>query len=371
LRAAAPKWSTSSCNTNGCGRCHRSARSSASSGGTAIPSGGRAGARAANPTRRRELGSQAICSKPIWWGRAILRGPRGITRFYSVHTVAIIGRGVATTQGRHKTAELLCEHFVRAWRALGPPRFSQMDNEMAATGGGRYPHSFSLVMRLHLLLGVHLLFIPPGAPGRNAHVESFNDLWQERVLQHPCPDLRALRRTNQAFLRYYHFGKPHRALRVDGDGTRYPGPWLARHRAHLRTVPPSFSLAAYRNTHGRLRLPLARGRVSFVRSVDPQGAIDINGKRYVLGRRLVGRYITATIFTHRRMLGVRWAPVATSGSLSRFPNPSSPPSSRFPEGGSEVTSSRCDEGSRPLEPVLDVMKATTYYKSSGAYSPPS
>ena len=139
----------------------------------------------------------------------------------------------------------------------------------------------------------------------NAHVESFNELWQERVLQHPCPDLRALRRTDQAFLRYYHFGKPHRALRVDGDGTRYPGPWLARHRAHLRTVPPSFSLAAYRDTHGRLRLPLARGRVSFVRRADPHGAIDINGKLYVLGRRLVGRYITATIFTHRRMLVVK------------------------------------------------------------------
>jgi hypothetical protein len=32
---------------------------------------------------------------------------------------------------------------------------------------------------------------------------------------------------------------------------------------------------------------------------------------------------------------------------------------RFPEGGSEVTRSRCDDGSSPLETVLDVMKATT------------
>src|SRR5262245_36792174 len=138
-------------------------------------------------------------------------------------------------------------------------------------------------MRLHLLLSVHLLFIPPGDPGRNAHVESFNDLWQDRVLQHPCPDLRTLRRTNHAFLRYYHFTKPHRALRVDGDGTRYPGPWLARHCVQLQTLPPSFSLAPYRDIHGRLRLPLARGRVSFVRRVDPQGVIEINGKRYLVG----------------------------------------------------------------------------------------
>jgi hypothetical protein len=222
-----------------------------------------------------------------------------------VHTVAVVGRGVATTQGRHKTAELLCEHFVHAWHWLGLPRISQIDNEMAATGGGRYPHGFSLVMRLHLLLGAHLLFIPPGEPGRNAHVESFNDLWQERVLRHPCADLRALRRTNQAFLRYYHFAKPHRALRVGTAGTRYPGQWLGRHRSHLQALPPTFALAAYQDHQGRLRLPLARGRVSFIRRVDAQGTIEINGKPYSLGRTLSGRYITATIFTHRRVLVVK------------------------------------------------------------------
>ena len=246
-----------------------------------------------------------------------LRGPTGVTRFYSVHTLAVVGRGVATSQGRHKTAELLCEHFVRAWRWLGLPRISQIDNEMAATGGGRYPHGFSLVMRLHLLLGVHLLFIPPGEPGRNPHVESFNDLWQERVLRHPCPDLRALRRTDQAFLRYYHFQKPHRALRASEVGTRYPGQWLERHRAHLRALPPSFSLAAYRDHRGRLRFPLARGRASFIRRVDAKGTIEVNGKPYLLGRRLTGRYVTATIFPHRQALVVK----VGARLYKRFPFP--------------------------------------------------
>lgn len=234
-----------------------------------------------------------------------LRGPKGVTRFYSVHTLAVVGRAVATTQGRHKTAELLCEHFVRAWRWLGLPRISQIDNEMAATGGGRYPHGFSLVMRLHLLLGIHLRFIPAGEPGRNSHVESFNALWQARVLRHPCPDLRALRRTDQAFLRYYHLHKPHRGLRASTDGTRYPGQWLAHRRNHLPALPAAFSLAAYRDQRGRLRLPLARGRVSFIRRVDAKGTIEINGKPYAVGRRLVGRYVTATIFTHRQALVVK------------------------------------------------------------------
>ncbi len=245
-----------------------------------------------------------------------LRGPRGVTRFYSVHTLAVVGRAVATTQGRHKTAELLCAHFLRAWRALGVPRVSQIDNEMATSGGARHPYGFSLLMRLHLLLGVRLLFIPPGEPGRNSHIESFNALWQERVLWHPCPDLRALRRTDEAFLRYYHFGKAHRALSRTEDGTRYPGPWLARHRRALRALPRGFILARYRDARGRLRLPLARGRISFIRRVDEDGRIEINGKAYGLRRSLARQYVTATIFTHRRLLVVRGERFA-----KRFPFP--------------------------------------------------
>lgn len=234
-----------------------------------------------------------------------LRGPHGVTRFYSVHTIAVVGRGVATSQGRHKTAELLCEHFVRAWRWLGVPLVSQMDNEMAATGGGRYPYSLSLVIRLHLLVGSRLLFIPPGEPGRNACIESFNGLWQERVLCHHCADLRALRRTDRAFLRYYHFQKPHRALRTSEAGTRYPGEWLARRAAQLRRLPESFSLAAYRGTQDSLHLPVARGRVSFIRRVDTTGTIEVNGQAYPVSRRLAGQYVTATIFTHRQVMVIR------------------------------------------------------------------
>ncbi|MCC7210416.1 MAG: hypothetical protein IT451_01060 [Candidatus Brocadia sp.] len=81
-----------------------------------------------------------------------------------------------------------------------------MDNEMAATGGGRYPYSISQVIRLHLLLGINLVFIPQGEPGRNATVESFNDLWQERVLRrHTCPSLARLRKVNGQFLLYYQY----------------------------------------------------------------------------------------------------------------------------------------------------------------------
>jgi len=231
-----------------------------------------------------------------------LRGPKGVTRFYSFHTVAVVGRAVATSQARSKSADALCIHLVQAWGWLGLPRVSQMDNEMAASGGGRHPYAFSLVMRLHLLLGVHLLFIPEGEPGRNAHIESFNDLWQERVLRHPCADLAALRRTDRAFLRYYHFDKPHRALQLERDGTRLPGHWLELQRERLRDLPADFDLACYRGKDGQLQLPLAHGCVSFTRKVNDRGLIQVNAQPYFVGKRLARQYVIATVYTHHQQL---------------------------------------------------------------------
>src|SRR3990167_812417 len=37
----------------------------------------------------------------------------------------------------------LCKHLVETWRTMGIPKVSQMDNEIAATGGGRYTYRLS------------------------------------------------------------------------------------------------------------------------------------------------------------------------------------------------------------------------------------
>lgn len=237
-------------------------------------------------------------------GPRYLRGPRGVTRFYSIHTIAAVGRGIWASQVRFKSAEALCAHFVQTWNWLGIPRVSQIDNEMAATGGGRHAFGLSLVARLHLLCGVHLVFVPPGEPGRNPLIESFNKGWQARVLIHPCPDLRAVRRTSTGYCRFYHEGKPHRALTIRDDGTRFPGEWLRQHRRQLRWLPPTFLLRQYHDSRGRLVLPLARGRVSWLQKVDADGMIAINARPYFVGKRYTGHYVQATLWTHRRRLVV-------------------------------------------------------------------
>ncbi|MBI5378767.1 MAG: transposase [Nitrospirae bacterium] len=240
---------------------------------------------------------------PILVGPRHLRGPKGVTRFYSFHAVDVAGHTVATSQFQDKQVSSLCRHLVAAWQRLGLPTIAQLDNEMAATGGFRYPYSLSQVVRLHLLWGIHLVFIPPGEPGRNATVESFNHLWQTRVLRrHPCPTLAALKRMDRRFLCYYHYHKPHRGLSQREHGTRFPGVLRDRQWATLRQIPQGVDLEHYRDSKGQLHFPLARGTVSFIRKVDPKGSIDVQGVAYFIRKKLSGQYVMATIFTHRRQL---------------------------------------------------------------------
>lgn len=239
-------------------------------------------------------------------GPRYIRGPKGVIRFYSFHTVDVAGHTAFTSQFSDKQTISLCKHLIETWRFMGIPGVSQMDNEMAATGGGRYPYSLSQLIRLHLLLGIHLVFIPQGEPGRNASVESFNGFWQERVLRrHNCPTLAALKRTSERFLRYYHYEKPHRGLNQKEHGTRFPGVLRDNLWKSLRHLPKGFNLDKYIDSNSHLNLPIAKGKVSFIRKVDPHGKIEVNGATYFIRRKLERQYVIATIFTHRKRLVVK------------------------------------------------------------------
>lgn len=235
-----------------------------------------------------------------------LRGEKGITRFYSFHTLDVAGHTAFTSQFTDKQTISLCKHLIESWRFMGVPSISQMDNEMAATGGGRYPYSISQVARLHLLVGIHLVFIPQGEPGRNASIESFNNLWQQRVLKrHTCPNLNAIRRVSERFLQYYHYRKPHRGLTEKEHGTRFPGVLRDRLWKSLKHLPKGFALKRYIDQRGRLNIPIEKGKVSFIRKVDSHGRIEVNGSTYFIRKKLEGQYVIATIFTHRRRLIVK------------------------------------------------------------------
>ncbi len=97
--------------------------------------------------------------------------------------------------------------------------------------------------------------------------------------------------------------RPHPKLTVARHGTRFPGALLASLDGRLRRIPAGFSLDAYRDAEGELRLPLARGRISWVRRVGDDGELRILDHRLRL-RRVANEYVVATLVTGRAELVV-------------------------------------------------------------------
>jgi transposase len=287
---------------------------------------GRTGRRAARPAER----SSAAYPRPRAEGPGDLqqtdlvgprhlRTPRGPLRFFGFHTVDVGGGGVATWQGPDKNGESFCRYLTEvAWARLGVPRIWQVDNETTIAGFPTTGRIFTPPVRLALLLGVEVRFIPEGEPGRNADVESFNALWQERVLRRfTTPGLAHLSRVSARFERWFMEERPHPKLIVARHGTRFPGALLASLDGALPRIPVGFALDTYRDAAGELRLPLARGRISWVRRADERGTVELLGRRLPLGRGAANEYVVATLSTGRGEIAVRLAELAPK--LFAFP----------------------------------------------------
>jgi hypothetical protein len=234
-----------------------------------------------------------------------LRTRRGPVRFYGFHTVDVGGGGVATWQGQDKSGDSFCRYLLEcAWARLGLPRIWQVDNETTIAGFPGRP--FTPPVRLALLLGVEVRFIPAGEPGRNADIESFNALWQDRVLRRfETPSLARLATVLGRFERWFMDERPHPKLTLAGHGTRFPGALLAAQHDALPRIPAGFTLDGYRDRAGELHLPLARGRISWVRRADARGILALHGRQLPLGRGAANEYVVATLATGRGEIVVR------------------------------------------------------------------
>ena len=234
-----------------------------------------------------------------------LRTRSGPLRFYSFHTVDVVGGGSVSRQYRDKSAESFCRYEIVAWEHLGLPGIWQVDNESALAGFPAAGRIFTQPVRLALLLGVEVRFIPRGEPGRQADIESFNRLWQERVLgRFRTPGLGHLARVSGRFERWWMEERPHPKLRAAEHGTRFPGTLLAALDGELRRIPADFRLDDHRDAAGALRLPLARGRISWVRRVDENGVVEVIDHRLRLGRIAANEYVVARLATGRAELTI-------------------------------------------------------------------
>lgn len=174
------------------------------------------------------------------------------------------------------------------WKDLGRPEQVQFDNARELSGWGPAAWSLCRVIRLCLRFGVGPVFIPEGEPQFNGSVENFNGWFQEPLLQH--------RFTRPADLRR-ELARLQEAVNTQHVHPRLQGKTPAQHRRGLRLqkLPASFVVPTQ-------RLPLAEGRVTFIRRVTIAGTVTLLSQRFRVGKRHRGLYLRLVVDTGRGWL---------------------------------------------------------------------
>jgi transposase InsO family protein len=185
--------------------------------------------------------------------------------------------------------ETVLAFVVRAWQRLGLPNILQVDNS-DLFGLTSHPGSLNRFVRLALLVGVDLTFIPEHEPWRNGSIENFNGWLQERLLAIPLHSPAHVRRELRAMMETCFHEHIHPSLNFQTTAQ-------VRRNLSLRTLPHNFS----RHLEP---LPVAIGRVTFLRRVRPSGRITILGVKFKVGKRLAHRYISAILYTRTRIIKI-------------------------------------------------------------------
>jgi putative transposase len=174
------------------------------------------------------------------------------------------------------------------WKDLGRPEQVQFDNARELAGWGQSARALSRVIRLCLRFGVSPVFIPEGEPQFNGSAENFNGWFQEPLFQHHFRRPGDLRRE---------LARLQEAVNTQHVHPRLGGQTPAQHRRGLRLqkLPASFVVPTG-------RLPLAEGRVTFIRRVSWAGTVTVLSQSFRVGKKHKGLYLRLVIDTGRGKL---------------------------------------------------------------------
>ncbi len=174
------------------------------------------------------------------------------------------------------------------WKDLGRPQQVQFDNARELCGWGQSARALSRVIRLCLRFGVSPVFIPEGEPQFNGSAENFNGWFQPRLFDHRFTRPYDLRRE---------LARLQEAVNMQHVHPRLGGQTPAQHRRGLRVqkLPARFVVPTG-------RLPLAAGRVTFIRRVSGAGTVTVLSQTFRVGKRHRGLYLRLVVDTGRGQL---------------------------------------------------------------------
>lgn len=223
-----------------------------------------------------------------------LVGPRYLTgdktKYYFYICKDAFDQAVYAEFHAGNAAELVLSFLISAWQHLGLPQQAQFDNGRQFYAPGRYARSLNRVIRLTLRLGVQPVFIPEGQPSRNGSVENFNGWFQPLLLRQNFPTASAVRRELQRLLIAANEQHVHQAL-------GFKTPMQFRRTKRLRRLPANFAIDLK-------KIPVAVGKILFLRWVGITGSVDVLGQSVKVGRRFRYHYVKVLLETHPQRLKI-------------------------------------------------------------------
>ena len=221
-----------------------------------------------------------------------LVGPRYLKtdgRFYSANAIDAYDRRCCINPVRRQTKTDIVASLLRCFAVLGIPEYLQMDNKLPMRGSNRYPHSFGLVIRLCLYLGIQPVFIPVSEPWRNGIIEKFQDVFDKSFFR------------SQYFKSFYQVvsqakgfesfhDSNHRYSTLEGKTP------TEKVTGDLKYLPRDFKLPS--------RLSISPGYVHLVRFIRSNRILDIFGEKFAMPVELEYEYVWATIDTENESLSV-------------------------------------------------------------------
>lgn len=223
-----------------------------------------------------------------WVGPIYLKGSR--QRYYIFVAKDIFDGAVCLRIYRSRKMETVLDFLGECWKSLGRPTQVQFDNAREVVGWGPAARYLSRVLRLCLRFGVEPILIPPSRPQRNGSVENFNGWFRPRLFQRHYPRLSTLK---GELLRLQETVNTQHVQQRLGGLT----PAQYRRRRKLQKLPSEYRIPVE-------PLPVAAGRVIFIRQVTPNGNIHLLSQTFKVGKRLKGEYVKAILDTQHGYLTV-------------------------------------------------------------------
>jgi transposase InsO family protein len=191
---------------------------------------------------------------------------------------------------RSRKMDVILDFLGECWKNLGLPAQVQCDNAREVVGWGPAARYLTRVLRLCLRFGVEAVLIPPARPQRQGGVEHFNGWFQPRLFQRHYTQLSALKRELQRLQDTVNMQHPQQRL-----GGLTPAQY--RRRRKLQKLPAGYVIPTE-------PLPIAAGRITFIRQVTAHGNVHLLSLTFKVGKRQKGEYVKVVLDTRHAYLTV-------------------------------------------------------------------